>query len=164
MPLCNDDGLGNECGHLFAILLPEGDYEIYEVIPAMDSYISSSYGSAWRSAQLDGYRFHVSAGRVTYLGNLLSRICTARAVVGSRVWSAVGDVADLSARDVPLLRKKYPQIAESNFEISVMSGAPWLWRYEPKNWFNVNEKPRFGWPPNCSLEPEKLNSYLRPTH
>jgi len=161
MPRCEDDGLAAECGHLYAIVLPVGDYEIHQVAPAMDSYIAGTAGVGVWSEPLRGYRFRVSPGRVTYLGNLLSRVCTAGAVVGSRVWSAIGDVADLSARDIPLLRTKYPQLADSTFDIAVMPGEPWRWRYQPNNWFNLNEEPPAGWPADCSLEPGTLSSYLR---
>lgn len=163
MPLCTDDGLPEECGHLFALVLPAGDYEIKYVVPAMDSYIAIGSGQAYWRHQLTGYRFQVSPGRVTYVGNLLSRICISRARKSggdSRVWAAVGDVTDRSSRDIPLLLQKYPQLATATLVNEPMPGEPWLWRFEPDHWFDLNEEPPYGWPADCSLEPEVLQRYL----
>ena len=139
--ICSDDGLPDECGSLFAIALPIGEYEFFSVIPALNSRATGDsfvFDSPW-DAPLQGYRFSVKSGQVTYLGNMLSRICTGASQTywalfsTSVARSAVGDVADMYDRDIPLLIKKFPQLIEIQIHNETISGAPWLWEYEQPN-------------------------------
>lgn len=139
--ICSDDDLPDECGSLFAIALPVGEYEFFSVIPALNSRKNGDpfvFDSPW-DAPLQGYRFSVHSGKVAYLGNMLSRICTGSdqtywAMFGTSVArSAVGDVADMYDRDVPLLIEKYPQLKTTPINNETVAGAPWRWEYQQSN-------------------------------
>ena len=139
--ICSDDGLPDECGSLFAIALPIGEYEFFSVVPTLNSQGNGAlfiFDSPW-DAPLQGYRFSVRSGKVAYLGNLLSRICTGsdRTHWGmfstSVARSAVGDVADMYDRDVPPLIEKYPQLKTTPINNETIAGAPWRWEYEQSN-------------------------------
>ena len=130
----------------------------------MSSHSTSSLGAHTWSQTLKHYQFDVNAGQVLYIGNLMSRICVGAAGKihhGQRVWAAIGDVRDMSERDIPLIYKKYPQLVDLRVSVNVMQGEPWLWRFQMDNWFDLNETPPYGWPKQCSLENEILNLYLK---
>jgi len=136
-PECPDDGLEDECGLLFAMDLPVGKYEIFGVIPARDSQSANGWGG-W-DASIAGYDFEVKPGQATYIGNLLSRICAgssysyygiARVGTGR---SAMGNVADMYDRDVPLLMEKFSQLKTTTINNETMAGQPWLWEYKQPN-------------------------------
>lgn len=157
MPLCQDDGLEFECGYLFAILLPPGDYEFQQVTPAMMS--RSTDGSFTQSGwtfPLTDYRFTVSSGQAVYIGNLLSRVCIGGLKSGNQVLSAVGIVNDMSSRDIPLLVAKYSQLEFVKIRRQPIAGKPWLWRYKE----DEGLVPPYGWPKDCALEPGQVESYL----
>jgi hypothetical protein len=139
--VCSDDGLPDECGSLFAIALPVGEYEFFSVIPALNSRANGDsfvFDSPW-NAPLQGYRFSVHSGKVAYLGNMLSRICTGSSQTywalfsTSVARSAVGDIADMYDRDVPLLIEKYPQLNTTIINNETIAGAPWRWEYQQLN-------------------------------
>ena len=118
---------------IFAIALPIGEYEFFSVVPALNSESNGAlfiFDSPW-DAPLQGYRFSVRSGKVAYLGNLLSRICTWFST--SVATSAVGDVADMYDRDVPLLVEKYPQLKTTPINNETIAGAPWRWEYQQSN-------------------------------
>lgn len=157
MPLCADDGLESECGYLFAMLLPAGDYEIHQVTPAMMSRsVDNSFTQRGWTLPLKDYNFVVYPGQAVYIGNLLSRICVGRIKRGNHVLSAIGVVKDMSERDMPLLVAKYPQLEGVKILHQPVSGTPWLWRYKKNEGF----VPPYGWPKDCSLEFEQIEDYL----
>jgi hypothetical protein len=133
-PECPDDGLPAECASLFAIVLAPGEYEFWAVAPAMDSRVANP-GSGWDTL-LEGYRFEVQAGQAVYLGNLLSRLCGGSSYSHYGIASigvariAEGDVADMYERDVPLLRKKFPQLGNTIIRNAAMTPKPWRWEYK----------------------------------
>ncbi len=134
-PECPDDGLPAECGNLFAIALPAGEYEFWAVSPAMDSQAADPGLQKGWATRLQGYRFEVKAGQANYLGNILSRLCGGSghsyygmARIGS-ARSAQGNVADRYSRDVPLLLEKFPQLKSTTIYNSTMAGIPWRWDY-----------------------------------
>ncbi len=149
-PACEEDELPNECGVLFAVKLPVGDYEFFVAHPAMDTQISEAVISnkLW-DVPLEDFKFVVKPAQVTYLGNLLSRICTTSNGYFPAARSAIGDVADMYIRDVPLLREKFPQLKTVQIDNETMGGTPWLWKKykEPQN-----ENKDVEWPYGCSLE------------
>jgi len=136
-PECADDGLPDECASLFAILLPAGEYEFRAVIPAMDSNAADrSFSQSGWTALLQGYRFEVKPGQVTYVGNLLSRLCggTSHSYYGiARIGSArsaQGDIGDMYDRDMPLIRVKFPQLQGARVNNETMAGMAWRWEYK----------------------------------
>ncbi len=161
MTLCADDGLDADCGQLFALQLPAGEYEFHRVIPAMVELASdkSFRPSGW-DQPLSGYRFTVRAGEVSYLGALLSRICVggkSRRHRVNQVWAAVGAVFDRYERDYPLLIARYPQLAGAEIRQAPLPGQPWLWRHKESQ----GVTPPYGWPPDCAPEPERALEYLQ---
>ena len=44
--------------------------------------------------------------------------------------AAQGGVADMYERDLPLLRKKFPQLQYSPINNETMAGLPWRWEYK----------------------------------
>ncbi len=159
MPLCDEDGLKSECGLLFAVMLPAGEYEFCCVIAAQEARIASSSVSDW-TQPLNGYRFTVRPGEATYIGNLMSRICigvASEVINRNAVLAAVGDVADMSVRDLPMLRAKYPQLGAATVVNETMSGEPWLWRRK----LSRGTAPPYGWHPDCSTDVDEAKRYLR---
>jgi len=154
MPLCADDGLEQECGRVFALLLPTGEYEFTGVAPAMmDEATSSGLDTDSWLEPLSGYRFSVRPGEVVYIGNLLSRICVAGTGRGNAPWSAVGDVADRADRDIPLVMARYPALQGQAVARRTMTGEPWLWRHSRLKSAN--------WPKGCSIDAQERARYLR---
>lgn len=157
-PGCDDDGLPEECGHLYALVLPAGEYEFCRVIPDLDRHQSDTFHSEYYDTPMERYRFVVRAGGAAYLGNLVSRICAGAASGrGNTILSAVGRVVDRYERDVPLLVTKFPQLSENAIRNESMTGSPWLWRYKD----GIDFVP-YGdqWPSECSLDPASIDAYL----
>lgn len=147
-PVCAEDGLPDECGILFAKRLPVGEYEFFVARPAIDTRGSEGVFSnkPWDVA-LDGYQFVVKPAQVTYLGNLLSRICSSAGDWFAGARSAVGDVADMYDRDVALLRGKFPQLRAAQIENETIVGKPWFWaKYKGPQADDLT----FEWPNSCS--------------
>jgi hypothetical protein len=127
VPKCADDGLEAECGRLFAIALPAGDYEIQSVV------VSIGGNSGWEGRILSGFMFTVESGRVSYIGNLKSSIRVGAVTFSSAgVVSAAGKVVDEFERDIPLLNAKFPALANWNIERNLVSGGAWEWRRSNK--------------------------------
>ena len=128
VPKCEDDSMEAECGRLFATALPAGDYEIYAVVVSMDEP-----KNRWEGRILSGYVFTVVRGQVSYIGNLKSNIQVGP-VSYSRtdVVSADGVVTDQFERDVPLLKVKFPELANWEIDRSPIRGDSWEWRRSNK--------------------------------
>ena len=155
-PECPDDGLEAECGNLFAIILPAGEYEFWAVIPAMDS--NAADNSTRYAVGLEGYKFEVQPGEATYIGNMLSRLCGGSsysyygtAAIG-RARVAQGDVADRYARDLPLLVAKFPQLKNAVVKNETMPGVPWRWEWEQRDGTSVAAN----WQSDCAPVREVL--------
>lgn len=141
---CDADGIAAECGRLFAIELPAGDY-VFKAVQVNNLASSPAiYAAEAYSLPLPDYRFTVVAGEVRYLGNLHSRICigAANAYGNLAVWAARGEVRDAYTRDWPLLMQKYPVLAKLPAAKAVLTAAPWLWK-RPK------PAPAEQWPTEC---------------
>ncbi|WP_317930438.1 hypothetical protein [Halioxenophilus sp. WMMB6] len=157
MPLCADDGLEHECGHLFALALPAGVYEIHQVTPAMMSRTSDhSFSPSGWSLPLTQYTFVVQTGQALYIGNLLSRICIGGIKRGNQVMAAIGLASDQAERDLPLLIAKYPQLNGLPIIQRPLADTPWQWRFKESDGF----QPPYGWPSDCALEPGQVENYL----
>ena len=128
-----EPGLESECGRLFALEQPEGDYEIWQVSVQVDSS-----AGVWTVA-LPDYRLTVEAGTVRYIGNLDSRLCIG-SFAGSNVIIAVdGAVFDEHARDMPLLTARCPFLADYPIEQAAIRADPW----QRRRW--RKREPPYGW-------------------
>jgi hypothetical protein len=122
VPKCEDDGLEAECGRLFAISLPVGDYEIDRVIVSYDEF-----KHRWEGRNRLGFLFTVKSGQVSYIGNLKSNIQIANDIV-----AADGMVMDQYERDIPLLRIRFPVLVNLQIDHSLIRGDSWEWRRSNK--------------------------------
>jgi hypothetical protein len=128
VPKCEDDGMEAECGRLFATALAAGDYEIYGVVVSLDEP-----KNRWEGRILSGYGFTVVRGQVSYIGNLKSYIQVGPVSYSSRdIVSADGMVVDEFERDVPLLKAKFPELANWEIDRSLIRGDSWEWRRSNK--------------------------------
>jgi hypothetical protein len=112
-----DPGLEQELGRLFAVELPEGTYEIYQL---------ESEGKLLILMQ--PVRFEVRAGQISYLGNLNVRNCLYRPdqrVYRSYVNAGIPSVRDESPRDLPLLILKFPALTGASIGMAVIDDAVW---------------------------------------
>jgi hypothetical protein len=122
VPRCEDDGLEAECGRLFAISLPVGDYEIDRVIVSYDEF-----KHRWEGRNLLGFLFTVKSGQVSYIGNLKSNVQIANDIV-----AADGMVMDQYERDIPLLRVRFPVLVNLEIDHILIRGDSWEWRRSNK--------------------------------
>ena len=150
-PECPDDGLPVECGNLFAIILPAGEYEFSAVIPARDTQAADPWPSGYATA-LKGYRFEVKPGQATYIGNMLSRLCVGSsysyygtATVGV-ARAAQGEVVDMYGRDMPLLREKFQQLKNITVNNETMAGKAWRWEWKQSD----DESIAANWQSDCT--------------
>lgn len=130
IPACNEEGLTEQCGRLFAVSLPAGNYEIHGV---------QEQRTGAQIYAMPPLRFTVTRGKASYLGNLHTTFCqglvrsTRGAILG-------GDLAivDERQRDLALLRARYPQLAGVEIEKQLLPNLAWRWRvpYEPFDWGN----------------------------
>jgi hypothetical protein len=144
IPKCAADGLEAECGRLFALELPVGDYRFTSVAVAQGAY--AAVGPV-----LAGYDFAVEPGAVSYIGNLNSRICmaaTSRHTNRNGIVAATGEVVERFERDWPLLVMKYPVLEGAEPTTALVSGRPWLWRAGAEDYW----EPPYGWP-DCAYLP-----------
>jgi hypothetical protein len=128
VPACDEEGLEQECGRLFAVSLPAGDYEIHgvgEQSPGEQIY------------QMPPLRFTVIRGQASYLGNLHTRFC--QGLVRSTRGAILGGdlvILDESQRDLALLEVRYPQLTGADIQRQLLPNLAWRWRvpWEPYDW------------------------------
>lgn len=107
-------------GQVLAISLPAGRHTI----------------SSWRLVRSAGYilspsqkmaplEFHVEAGKVQYIGNLHLNLAEGKNMLGFRiVTDASPEIRDRQDRDLPIIKKKYPQFADRT-EIRLLPLGTW---------------------------------------
>lgn len=128
IPTCDKEGLAEQCGRLFAVSLPAGEYEIHSVQEVMPPS---------RTFELPPLRFTVAAGRASYLGNVHTTFCeglvrsTRGAVLGGHLV-----ILDESQRDLSLLEARYPQLKGADVEKQFLPNLGWRWRvpWEAYDW------------------------------
>jgi hypothetical protein len=112
-----DPGLEQELGRLFAVELPAGTYEIYQLESEGELLI-----------HMPPVRFEVRAGEISYLGNLNVRNCLYRPdqrVYRGYVNAGIPSVRDESQRDLPLLMRKFPALTGASIIPAVIDDAVW---------------------------------------
>jgi hypothetical protein len=97
------DFQGGGRGTVFAAALPPGEYEVYRWT------LGSGYASASSTAPFS-IRFSVEPGKLVYLGNF-HFVQTSR--MGLTVTGARLVYRDALARDLPVLKRKFPGLAET---------------------------------------------------
>jgi hypothetical protein len=129
LPSCGEDGLEPQCGRLFAVELPAGDYEVFQLTVA-------SGGSGY-SLPIQTWRFSVSPGQVSYLGSLHMQYCeglfrnTRGGILGGEL-----SIRDEYPRDVDLLRGRFRQLAGLPVRKQLLPATVIRWRvpYQPYDW------------------------------
>lgn len=112
-----DAGLEAVHGRLYAFTVPPGEYELVE-ISIHDSPMISTRPKA-------RYRFTARAGAAVYIGNLDVRLCHLLSPKDRWPYYIVGGRAsarDMSDRDLPLLRAKFPALQGVPIEVEVLDG------------------------------------------
>jgi hypothetical protein len=112
IPRGDADALGTR-GELFAIELPEGDYEVHRW------FISSGPASVASTSPFS-IRFKVERGRVVYIGNFHFRQ-TSR--MGLTVTGGELSYLERAERDLPLIKRKYPNLDGTPIDLAVERGA-----------------------------------------
>lgn len=150
---CDMDGIADECGRLFALELPAGEYVIKAVQINDLASEHALYPSEAYSLSLDEFNFTVVAGQTRYLGNLHSHICIGAAghYGNLSVWAARGAVRDAYNRDWQLLTQKYVVLRQLPVEKAVIKTNPWLW-------MRPHPAPNQQWPPECGPYPPDGNT------
>lgn len=137
-----EPALEAECGRLFVLELPAGDYEVWKTaLPGTGST------AAW-SVLLSNYRFTVEEGQTTYLGNLNNRICIGHIGNSNLIIAVSGEVEDQYARDWPLLVARFPFLADQSVDAKVLQGDSWrrrLWEEGERFWERTAWEPEYGW-------------------
>ena len=127
VPLCDSDSLESQCGRLFAVQLPVGNYEIYRVviIGREDFQI------------IEPLLFKVEKEKTSYLGNLHMTFCQGL-VRNTRGNILGGDISikDEFDRDIVLLKRKYNGLSAISIKKQLLQNTFLRWRisYEPFDW------------------------------
>ncbi len=112
IPRGDADALGMR-GELFAIELPEGEYEIHRW------FISSGPASVASTSPFS-IRFKAIPGIVTYIGNFHFRQ-TSR--LGLTVTGGELSYLERAERDIPLIKRKYPGLETATIDAAIERGA-----------------------------------------
>jgi hypothetical protein len=108
LPLTFDFEGPDSCGSLFVASLPAGDYEFYDFFvqqTVLGGAISSGPNAYFSTP------FKVVAGKVCYLGELKAfRVAGPRALGMPGQDSIRFELSDQAKRDIPLLKRKYPDV------------------------------------------------------
>ncbi len=97
-----DTGLEKQLGRLFAINLPVGTYEVFQLSAKGKPLIA-----------IPPIQFIVEPNQVNYIGNLQVKFCLYHPkdkVFRGYINGAIPSIKDEMARDLPLLIKKYPEL------------------------------------------------------
>lgn len=133
VPSCSEDGLDDQCGRLFAINLPAGEYVIDHIVFEGDHYQPDHPGV-----------FSVLEGRAIYLGNLHVTYCVGlvRSTRGNILGADVS-VRDNYERDTSLLTGKYSSLRTVRIERQLLLDPAWKWRvsYKPYSWGTCSATP-----------------------
>lgn len=128
IPTCHEEGLTEQCGRLFAVSLPAGDYEIHGV---------QEQAPGSRIYEMPPIRFTVARGRARYLGNVHTRFCQGLAYsVQGAILGGDLEILDESQRDLALLAARYPRLNEVEIDKQILPNISWRWRvpWEPDDW------------------------------
>jgi len=149
IPSCSEGGLPQQCGRLFAISLPTGDYEIYRAYVMHRGEFQQTLPAG----------FTVTKGKVSYLGNLHVTFC--KGMVSRYRGNILGadvSINDEYERDVSLIRERFDALHNASVDKQLLSDNSWSWRVSWKGVFGGNVEP-YDWggcggpSPNKTPEP-----------
>ena len=151
IPACDEGGLPQQCGRLFAISLPAGNYEIYRARVMHRDYFQSMQPAV----------FNVGKGKVSYLGNLSVTFC--EGMVSRHRGNILGadvSIKDEYERDIALIRKHFSGLQNVSVEKRLLPDHSWNWRVAWKALFRGNVEP-YDWGGCGGPSPNKTP---KPTH
>lgn len=111
-------------GRLIALPVEPGEYELF----SWTLYVQrlGGYGYISPKNPPPPHTFSIRAGEITYLGNLHVDTVLGKNPFGvSMAFGGNPEITDQSARDLPLLKSKYPNLAELPVKPSVPDGKQW---------------------------------------
>ena len=111
-------------GRLVALPLQPGEYELFNWMLYIQQL--GGYGYLSPKSPPPSHFFTVSPGTVTYLGNLHIDTIVGKNIFGFEI--PVGgnpDILDSQETDIPLMRKKYPNLGDWPMQTSIPDGKPW---------------------------------------
>ena len=135
IPSCSEGGLPQQCGRLFAITLPPGNYEIYRAIVMHRGEFQ----------QILPAGFTVTKGKVSYLGSLSVTFCAGMVTrYRGNILGANVSIKDEYERDVLLIRERFDALHNVSVDKRLLSDNSWSWRVSWKGVFGGNVEP-FDW-------------------
>lgn len=132
IPSCTEGGIPKQCGRLFAISLPAGNYEIFR----------ASVLGRGEFQQLPPAEFTVAKGRVSYLGNLHATFC--KGMVNRYRGNILGadvTIRDEYDRDIALIREYFGALTNASIDKRLLPDNSWMWRVSWKALFRSNVEP-----------------------
>jgi hypothetical protein len=109
---------------LIAVSLEPGEYEFYN----WELYVKQAGGAAVFSPKVapPAISFSIQAGKITYVGNLHVQSLKGKNFFGISVpFGGIPVISDNNSVDMPLLKKKYPNLQELPVEKSVFETKIW---------------------------------------
>jgi len=119
IPSCSEGGIPEQCGRVFAISLPAGDYEIYkaQVIGRGDFQ------------QVTSALFTVTKGDVIYIGNLHVTFCVGMVNrYRGNILGADVSLRDEYERDIAVIREQHGELATASIDKRLLPDNSWRWR------------------------------------
>lgn len=111
-------------GRIVAMSLEAGEYELYTW--GLHTQVGGSYGNIQPAAPPSPIPFTVSAGSITYLGNLHGQAVLGKNALGLDVPAAgFAEITDKSGRDIPLLMDKFPMLEGWPVSTFRLNGNAW---------------------------------------
>jgi hypothetical protein len=119
IPSCGEGGIPQQCGRVFAISLPAGEYEIYRAqVISRDNF-----------QQIVPALFTVTKGKVTYVGNLHVTFCVGMASrYRGNILGADVSIRDEYDRDVAVIREQHGALATTLIDKRLLPDNSWKWR------------------------------------
>lgn len=117
-------GVDSRMGRLIALPLEPGDYELFNWM----LYVNRLGGYANLSPKTapPPHSFTIRAGEITYLGDLHIETILGKNPFGiSLAFGGNPDITDQTARDLPVLKTKYPNLANWPIQTSIPDGRQW---------------------------------------
>lgn len=132
IPSCSEGGIPEQCGRVFAISLPAGEYEINkgQVMGRGDFQ------------QIAPTLFTVTRGNVIYIGNLHVTFCVG--MVNRHRGNILGadvSIRDEYERDIAVVREQHNELATALIDKRLLPGESWRWRVAWKALFRGDVAP-----------------------
>ena len=121
-----NDFAGNDSrmGRLIAIPLEPGEYELFNWMLYVNRL--GGYGYLSPKTPPPPHSFSIRAGAITYLGSLHVDTVLGKNTFGiSMAFGGSPDITDQINRDLPILKRKYPNLADWPLQSSVPDGKQW---------------------------------------